>query len=159
MCIYRLPYSHMVSDNLDAFSMSGMVEKWGKNVAGRGFAQVPNYLLLLNTFIDKDDRLSPLELLLLIELIGAWWKKDELPFPSIRTLAIRCGASERQVARAMKRLEEVPLIKRQKRRTKGLISSNSYDLSPLVEMLEEVSLQYPNEFPRNVNAESKSSAK
>ena len=145
----------MVSANRDVFVMSDMVEKWGKDVAGRGFAQVPNYLLLLNTFIEKDDRLSPLELLLLIELIGAWWKKDELPFPSIRTLAIRCGASERQVARAMTRLEEVPLIKRQKRRTKGLISSNSYDLSPLVEMLEEVSRQYPNEFPRNVETGGK----
>lgn len=157
MCIYSLPYRHMVSAGLDVFVMSDMVDKWGRDVAGRGFAQIPNYLLLLNTFVDKEDRLSPLELLLLIELIGSWWKKDELPFPSIRTLAIRCGASERQVARAMKRLEEVPLIRRQKRRTKGLISSNSYDLAPLVEMLEEVSRQYPNEFPRKAISGSKPS--
>ena len=111
---------------------------------------MPNYLLLLNTFIDPEDRLSPLELLILIELAGMWWKKDEMPFPSMKTLATRCGTSDRQVARAVKHLEELTLLRREKRRTKGLIASNSYSLEPLVEMLEEVARKYPNEFPRNV---------
>jgi hypothetical protein len=130
--------------------MSEVADKWGKTVAERGFSQVPNYLLLLNTFIDREDRLSPLELLILIELCGMWWKKDEMPYPSMRTLAMRCGTSERQVARAVKKLEDLELLRREKRRTKGLIASNSYSLVPLVEMLEEVARKYPNEFPRNV---------
>ena len=128
--------------------MSEVAKKWGDKVAGRGFSQVPNYLLLLNQFIDQDNRLSPLELLILIELSGSWWKKDEQPFPSMRTLAIRCGTSERQIMRAITHLEELTLIKRVKRRSKGLIASNAYDLTPLVEMLTEVAKQYPNEFPR-----------
>lgn len=128
--------------------MSEVANKWGGEVADRGFSQVPNYLLLLNQFIDPDNRLSPLELLILIELSGSWWKKDEQPFPSMRTLAIRCGTSERQVLRAISRLEELTLIKRVKRRSQGLIASNAYDLSPLVDMLTEVAKQYPNEFPR-----------
>lgn len=131
--------------------MSEVAKKWGVAVADRGFAQVPNYLLLLNQFIEKDNRLSPLELLILIELAGSWWKKEEQPFPSMKTLATRCGTSERQVLRAVSRLEEIPLIKRVKRRSKGLIASNAYDLTPLVEMLTEVSKIYPNEFPRNLS--------
>ena len=115
--------------------MSEIVEKWGKSVAERGFSQVPNYLLLLNSSINQEDRLSPTEMLVLIQLTGMWWKKDDAPYPAMRTLAVRCGTSERQIARAIKRLEEIPLIKREKRRAKGLIASNSYDLGPLVEML------------------------
>lgn len=139
--------------------MSEIVEKWGKPVAERGFSQVPNYLLLLNGFIDQEDRLSPTEMLVLIQLCGMWWKKNDAPYPSMRTLAVRCGTSERQIARAIKRLEEIPLIKRQRRRTKGLIASNSYDLGPLVEMLGVVAKVYPNEFPRNVEPKQKVSLK
>lgn len=130
--------------------MSEIIQKWGESVASRGFSQIPNYLLLLNQFLDEDGRLTPTELLVLIELVGAWWKKDDQPFPSMRTLSIRCGTSERQIMRAITRLEKLALIKRVKRRKKGLIASNAYDLTPLVTMLSEVAMQYPNEFPRNV---------
>lgn len=132
--------------------MSEVAQKWGDAVAQRGFSQVPNYLILLNQFIDADNRLSPLELLILIQLSGSWWRKDEMPFPSMRTLAQRCGTSERQVLRAITHLEQLGLLKRVKRRSKGLIASNSYDLSPLVGMLQEVARIYPNDFPRNVRS-------
>jgi|TARA_E500000318_G_C3569136_1_gene217048 DNA-binding transcriptional regulator YhcF (GntR family) len=128
-----------------------VAEKWGKAVAERGFAQTPNYLLLLNQFLDDDHRLSAAELLILIQLAGSWWKKDDLPFPSMRTLAIRCGVSERQVHRAVSHLEELGLIKKMKRRSKGIIASNAYDLEPLVKILNEVATVFPNEFPRNVD--------
>jgi DNA-binding transcriptional regulator YhcF (GntR family) len=128
--------------------MSQLVDKWGSAVAGRGFAQVPNYLLLINRFLDEDSRLSPVELLVLIELVGTWWKKSELPFPSIKTLATRCGVSERQMQRAIKSLERLGLLKRVKRRDKGIIASNSYDLQPLAEVLNEIAKAFPNEFPR-----------
>jgi hypothetical protein len=130
--------------------MSDIAEKWGELVARRGFAQVPNHLLLLNHFLDKDSRLSPVELLVLIELVGSWWKKDALPFPSMATLAIRCGVSSRQIQRAMNRLEALGLVQRVSRRERGIISSNAYDLAPLVEVLDRVARAYPNEFPRNI---------
>lgn len=130
--------------------MSDILQKWGEPVAGRGFAQIPNYLLFLNQFIDREDRLSPVELLILIQLVGAWWKKGEKPFPSMGTLATRCGVSERQIQRAINHLVELGLIERSKRRIKGLISANSYDLAPLVNILNHVSTAYPNDFPRNI---------
>ncbi len=127
-----------------------MGEKWGEEVAKRGFAQSPNYLLFINQFLDEDNRLSPLELLLLIQISAAWWRKTEMPFPSVRTLASRCGASERQVLRALAALEGAGFVKRVKRREKGLIAANAYDLSPLVEKLESVAEVFPNAFPRNI---------
>jgi hypothetical protein len=119
--------------------------KWGRDVAGAGFAQIPNYLLRINQFTAEEDRLSAVELLLLIELAGAWWRKEDLPFPSMKTLALRCGTSERQVLRAIKRLESVPLIKRITRKRKGIVATNSYDLSPLVEVLQVIAESYPPE--------------
>jgi hypothetical protein len=131
--------------------MSDVAEKWGLPVAQRGFSQVPNYLLLLNQFLDEEHRLSPAELLVLIQLVGSWWKKDALPFPSMATLAKRCGVSTRQIQRAVNRLEAAGFIQRVKRRSSGIISSNAYDLSPLVAVLGEVAKAFPNEFPRNVD--------
>lgn len=132
--------------------VSDMVEKWGRPVAERGFAQVPNYLLLLNQFLDEEHRLSPVEMLVLVQLVGTWWKKDDRPFPSMATLARRCGSSERQIQRAVNQLVAVGLIAREKRRAgRGLISSNAYDLTPLTEVLEEAAKAYPNDYPRKVD--------
>ena len=128
-----------------------IVQKWGKSVAERGFAQIPNYLLLLNHFLDPDVRLKPLDLLLLIQLIGTWWKKEDQPFPSVRTLAIRCGTSERQIHRSISTLININLLAKNKRRIKGIISSNTYDMKPLVSFLNEVSGISNNEFPRDVS--------
>jgi predicted transcriptional regulator len=132
-------------------SMSDVAEKWGRPVAERGFAQIPNYLLLLNQFLDREHRLSPVELLVLLQLIGSWWKKDDLPFPSMGTLATRCGVSDRQIQRAVNQLVAHGLLQRVKRRTRGIIASNAYDLSPLADFLGEVAKAFPNEFPRNVD--------
>lgn len=127
---------------------SDVVDKWGEEVAKRGFSQLPNYLLYMNQFLDEEQQLTPLEMLLLLQLVGAWWKIDDMPFPSVRTLAGRCGTSERQVLRALSKLEGAGLIKRVKRRAKGLIASNSYDLKPLVVFLGEIAKAFPNAFPR-----------
>lgn len=127
---------------------SDVASKWGEDVAARGFAQIPNYLLLLNQFLDEEKRLSPVEVLVLLQLAGGWWRKGDFPFPSVGTLAVRCGVSTRQIQRAVGRLETLGLLKRVKRRAGGLIASNAYDLSPLTDVLKEVSKAFPNEFPR-----------
>jgi AraC-like DNA-binding protein len=135
--------------------MSDVSEKWGERVAGRGFAQIPNYLLLLNQFLIEEKRLKPSELLVLLQLVGAWWQKDELPFPSLRTLAARAGISERQAQRSVNQLEELNLIKRV-RRHKGknaMLASNAYDLAPLADFLGEVSKAFPNEYVRKIPKE------
>jgi hypothetical protein len=135
--------------------MSEMAEKWGRKVAERGFAQVPNYLLLMNQFLEEDQRLSPVEMGVLIQLVGAWWKKDEAPFPALRTLAVRVGVSERQAQRAVTRLEADGYLKREKRKRGRLLASNSYNLAPLVEHLNEVALAFPNDSPRKVSPVSR----
>jgi len=140
--------------------MSDVTEKWGKEVAERGFAQIPNYLLILNQFLDDEKRLSPAEHNVLLQLAGAWWKKSEMPFPALKTLAVRSGISDRQAQRAVTRLESLGFLKRTKRKgAGGLIASNAYDLSPLVQFLAVVAKAFPNEYPRKVSAEDRAKIK
>ncbi len=140
----------MISNENDDVKILDIVDKWGVTIAQRGFAQIPNYLLLLNQFLDDDNKLSPIELLVLIELAGIWWKKEDLPFPSMAMLALRCGVSERQIQRAITKLEKHNFLQRVKRRTSGIISTNAYNLSPLINILEEVAEAFPNAFPRHL---------
>jgi predicted transcriptional regulator len=135
--------------------MSDVVEKWGKPVAERGFAQIPTYLLNLNRFLDAEHQLSPIELLVLFQLVGNWWKTDEDPFPSMATLAGRCGVSTRQVQRAINNLDKLELIKRVKRQKRRMITSNAYSLQPLVEFLTDIAKTFPNEYPRRVTSEDR----
>lgn len=131
-----------------------IIKKWGPEVATRGFTQIPNYLLLLNNFLDVDSRLKPLDLMILIQLVGSWWNVEDKPFPSAKTLAVRCGASERQVYRSISMLESIPLIKKVKRSNKGIIASNAYDLQPLVEVLAAAAKVYPTDYPRKIKTRS-----
>jgi len=131
--------------------MTDIEEKWGRLVAERGFAQVPNHLLLLNMFLDEDHKLTPTELLILIQLVGTWWRTKDMPFPSMSTLATRCGVSSRQIQRSVNRLEHLGLMKRVSRRTRGVVATNAYDLAPLGAVLAQVAKSFPNPYPRNVD--------
>jgi hypothetical protein len=128
---------------------SSIVEKWGLAVAERGFAQLPNYLMQINQFLDPENRLGAVELMILFQLVATWWKKDEMPFPSMKTLALRGGVSERQIQRTIKRLQQLGLIERV-RRGEGLMTSNAYNLMPLVDTLQKISKLFPNDRPRRL---------
>jgi predicted transcriptional regulator len=131
--------------------MADIEDKWGLLVAQRGFAQVPNHLLLLNMFLDDEHKLTPTELLILVQLVGTWWKKGDMPFPSMSTLATRCGVSSRQVQRSINRLEKIGFLQRVARRSKGIVATNAYDLAPLVKVLNQVARAFPNPYPRIVD--------
>lgn len=130
-----------------------IIEKYGQEVAERGFAQIPNYLLLLNQFVSQEDRLPPIELLTLVQLVSMWWKKEEAPFPSLKTLAVRAGVSERQMQRAVNSLEDKGLVKRERKKTRGIITTNTYNLEPLVQILKDVAEVYETPFKRTISKE------
>jgi predicted transcriptional regulator len=130
--------------------MQDVATKWGLEVAERGFAQIPNYLIQLNLFVHDDHKLSPAEMVVLLQLVAAWWKKDEMPFPSMNTLSERAGISERQVQRSIKSLEQKGYLKKTKKKIKGVIASNVYDLLPLTEILQTIAGHFINKHPRKI---------
>lgn len=128
---------------------SDIASKWGMAVAERGFTQVPNYLIRLNTLVHEDHKLPPSEMVILLQLVATWWRTGEMPFPSMATLASRAYLSERQVQRALKSLEEKGFLKKVKGKV-GVIASNSYDLSPLIAVLGQIAEHYVNQHPRKI---------
>jgi DNA-binding transcriptional regulator YhcF (GntR family) len=130
--------------------MQDINSKWGKKIAERGFTQIPNYLLYLNMFVDDDIKLSASETIVLIHLISNWWNKEDMPYPSMQKISERSGISIRQVQRALKSLEEKEFIEKKKRKINKAISSNAYDLTPTIEILNLVANQFKNKYPRKI---------
>ena len=81
---------------------TGFERKWGQGVVDAGFTMVPNHLIAANGFLSVEERVSPTEMFLLLQLLSVWWNASDMPFPSKATLAKRLGLkSTRQVQRAL----------------------------------------------------------
>jgi predicted transcriptional regulator len=116
-------------------SKSSLEKRWSKEVLEPGFTFVPSVILRAQARLHIDAT----ELAVLLHLIDHWWEDDTMPFPSKKRLADRLGVSDKTVQRAMKRLEDEGLIKREARsHASGGQASNRYDLSPLVEKLKPI---------------------
>jgi DNA-binding MarR family transcriptional regulator len=126
----------------------GFVQRWGEQVAAAGYTSIPGYLLSINQFMDKNNRLSSTELLVLLQILSYWWYADQLPFPSKSTISKRLGLSPRQVQRALNGLEQKQLIERVARfsSNKGRRTSNSYDMTKLIDKVRNLAAQHPAAF-------------
>ncbi|QCQ99369.1 helix-turn-helix domain-containing protein [Brevundimonas sp. SGAir0440] len=109
-------------------------QKWKSSLDG-GFTVVPS--VLLQTLPALGIRAS--ELAVLVCLIDAWWKPDDMPWPSKARLAGLLGVSDKTIQRAIRRLEARGLIISEARhRAHGGQTSNRYDMTPLVARLEAI---------------------
>lgn len=110
-------------------------KKWGKTVMKLGFCIIPSMLLRAQQRLG----LNPTQLAVLLQLADYWWDKERKPYPSKQDLSDRLGLGTRQIQRYMAELEEAGLLKRIERRAehRGKIS-NEYDLSGLVERLQQL---------------------
>ena len=107
--------------------------KWTKKVLEPGWVVVPNVLLECQEKLG----LSAMDLNILLQIIRHWWKKDELPFPSKKTLAISIGVSESTIQKRVRKMEKDGLIKRNLRyKGHNGQTSNEYDIAGLVKKLD-----------------------
>ncbi|MBZ0331000.1 helix-turn-helix domain-containing protein [Halomonas sp. ANAO-440] len=121
-------------------------ERWGSSLTRRGWTAIPNVLLEYQGRL----RLKDQEVILLLHLMKFWWERDQIPYPSVATLAKHLGKDERSVRRALKRLEDhsypqeewglEPGYLRRKPRKKahGGQDSNGFNLQPLKRVLEKL---------------------
>jgi Helix-turn-helix domain len=110
---------------------------WGDGLAS-GFVSVPT--LLVNRQVELD--ICAQEMIVLLNLIGAWWQSDNLPYPRTATIAQRSGLSVRAVQRYISALEKKKLISRlRNQRASGGqdVTVTRYDLDGLVTKLQELS--------------------
>ena len=110
---------------------------WGDGLAS-GFVSVPT--LLVNRQAELG--ICPQELVVLLNLIGAWWQADNLPYPRTATIAQRSGLSVRAVQRYISALEQKKLISRLRNQPASggqQVTVTRYDLNGLVTKLQELS--------------------
>jgi hypothetical protein len=122
-------------------------KKWGVALRA-GFQQVPDVLLKNQARLG----LAPLELVVLLNLTLHWWKHDNLPYPTINTIAQRIGVGRRTVERALKQLEQRGLVMRARyeRLDDGRVIRR-FDLSGLVAKLQTLARRDRAFFARRSN--------
>ena len=108
-------------------------KKWGKAVIALGFCIVPSLLLRAQQRLG----LNPTQLAVLMQLCDFWWESDRKPYPSKAKLSERLGLSPRQI-RHIADLEAAGLVQRiEQRGDDGGKRTNLYDLSGLVDRLQD----------------------
>lgn len=104
-------------------------KKWSKPLMAAGWNVIPNII------IEKQEALGldAIDMNIVVHLSHYWWHPDNLPHPSVATIAKAIGIKPRTVQKHMKGLEDAGLVTREERRhTKTGSATNLYDLSGLI---------------------------
>lgn len=104
-------------------------KKWTKVLMAAGWTVVPN------VFIERQKAfgLDPLDVNILLHIMQRWWKKDDKPHPSKKTIAQAIGVDPRTVQRRIAKMERAGFIHREQRRVTGDASlTNVYHLDGLI---------------------------
>jgi predicted transcriptional regulator len=114
-----------------------MVQKWGETTLTLGWTAIPTTLI----FLQERFGITPLGMNIILNLVAHWWDAKENPYPAQESLASRIGVSKRSIQREMASLIERGLLSKKQSSTHHpkYHGRNSYDLSPLVKMLQEQS--------------------
>ena len=115
-----------------------------------GFQQVP-HVLLKNQFRFG---LSPLDVLIVLNIGMHWWETTNLPYPTMERIAKRIGVSRRSVERRIKAMERRGVLKRLRYETNNKGKKiRRFDLSGLVALVEERARLDPIYDTRKLRAE------
>jgi predicted transcriptional regulator len=110
-----------------------LTKKWGEEIMAVGFTAVPDILLKRMAVLG----ITPMEMMVLLQILSYWWSAEQLPFPSKAKIAVAIGCHEKTVQQAITRLVKLGFIRRQeRRRAEDRNESNIYDFSPLIEILK-----------------------
>lgn len=107
--------------------------RWGKSLVDAGWVAFPSVFLQRQRALGLD----PLDVNILLQLADHWWERDNLPFPSKKTLADRIGVEPRTIQRHIARMEAVGFVERIERRHRnGGSKTNRYSFDGLIKEAE-----------------------
>lgn len=108
---------------------------WGKAVIRHGYTGIPTILLQAQSRLG----VSPLQMNIIVQLLGYWRDPDRRPFPSKKELAKRLNVTDKTIQNNMRQLEQAGLVRRELRKTaSGDWNSNIYHLDGLVERIQKI---------------------
>ena len=103
------------------------MRKWG-SALDVGFQVLPNALV---RHLCRSGA-TPIDFVVLLNLLMAWWDPERMPYPRVSTIASRMNVSPRTVQRSLGALRRAGFI-RWDRGHVGTIRRRQFDLSPLAE--------------------------
>lgn len=104
--------------------------KWSKPLMAAGWTAMPSVI------IEKQEALGldAVDMNIILHLSHYWWTPDNLPHPSVETIAKAVGLKPRAIQKRIKALHELGLIEREERRNTPQGSlTNKYGFKGLIE--------------------------
>jgi DNA-binding MarR family transcriptional regulator len=118
-------------------SEKALDKKWGKKVMDCGYTAVPTVLIKYQQRL----KLKPLDVNVLLHLLSYWWRSEDFPRPSKKSIALAVGVDPSTVRRCLKKLEAKGYLTRVERRTAAGSRPNTYNLTGLVNALQPLSIE------------------
>ena len=104
-------------------------KKWTKPLMDSGWSVLPNIIIEKQAALGLD----PLDMNIILHLVQYWWVPDNLPHPSVATIAEAIGVTPRTVQKRIRAMEELRLMERKERRyTKFGSATNLYSFEGLI---------------------------
>lgn len=130
------------SSKCSAIDLGKLEHRWGKALVDAGWLGFPSVFLRRQQALGLD----ALDVNILLQLVDHWWERDNLPFPSKKTLADRIGVTPRTIQRRIARMESAGFIARMARRhNNGGNKTNRYSFDGLIREAERFAQEAPNE--------------
>jgi predicted transcriptional regulator len=103
--------------------------KWSKPLMAAGWNAIPSVIIEKQAALGLD----AIDMNIIVHLSNYWWVKQNLPHPSVATIATAVGVTPRTVQKRIKALSELGLISRiERRQTNQGSRTNLYGFEGLI---------------------------
>lgn len=104
--------------------------KWSKPLMQAGWSAIPNVIIEKQAALGLD----ALDMNIILHLTHYWWHPENLPHPSVETIATALSVKPRTIQKRIKALVDLGLMSREERRhTKSGSTTNLYGFQGLIE--------------------------
>lgn len=113
----------------DAETLRANEKKWSKPLMDAGWNAFPSIVIEKQQALGLD----PIDMNIVLHLTQYWWKADNLPHPSVATIAAAIGVTPRTVQKRIAGLQAAGLMERTERRhTRFGSMTNEYSFNGLI---------------------------
>ncbi|MEC5383618.1 helix-turn-helix domain-containing protein [Aurantimonas sp. C2-6-R+9] len=108
-------------------------KKWGKTLMAAGWNVIPSIIIEKQQALGLD----AIDMNIIVHLSHYWWEAENLPHPTVATIAGAIGVKPRTVQKRIKQLAELNLLERiERRHTKSGSAPNLYSFEGLIKAAE-----------------------
>lgn len=127
-----------VTAKADAEKLRTNEKKWTKTLMATGWSAFPNIIIEKQQALGLD----PLDMNIIIHLVQYWWLPENLPHPSVETIAKAIGVTPRTIQKRIAALQALGLLGREERRkTPNGSMTNKYNFDGLIEAARPYALE------------------